>query len=151
MRGWTIYSKQGTPKYKVDNLEFHDIWMGEEYVMVNITSPTPLELAIGDYLVYRGLTYSVYSVPGALKQARKNTYGEAFKYDNVKLSSRGTELTDIRFLDYVLDDNNIHYTSLPTFAFYAETVDDLLDRLQANTDREGVQWLFISVIRLYTS
>ena len=144
MSSWTIYNIQGTPKYTVKDVEYHDTWMGEEYVMVKITSPTPLDLSIGDYLVYRGLTYSVYSVPGALKQARRNTYGEAFVYENIKLSARGTELTDIRFLDYVLNDNNIHYTSLPTFAFYAETVDDLLDRLQANTDREGVQWMFIS-------
>lgn len=145
MSSWTIYSRQGTAKYKVDNLEFHDTWMGEEYVMVNITSPTPLDIEIGDYLIYRGLTYSVYSVPSALKQARRGSYGEAFKYDNIKLSSRGVELTDLRFLDYVLEDNNIHYTSLPTFSFHCMTVDDLLDRLQANTDRDGGdQWYFIS-------
>ena len=145
MSSWTIYSKNGVAKYTVKELEFHDVWMGEEYVMVNITSPTPLDIEIGDYLMYRGLTYSVYSVPGALKQARRGSYGEAFKYDNVKLSSRGTELTDIRFLDYVLEDNNIHYTSLPTFSFHCMTVDDLLDRLQANTDRDGGnQWYFIS-------
>ena len=83
MSGWTIYSKQGIPKYKVENLEFHDTWMGEEFVMVNITSPTPLDIEIGDYLIYRGLTYSVYSVPSALKQARRGSYGEAFKYDNI--------------------------------------------------------------------
>ena len=145
MSSWTIYSKNGVAKYTVKELEFHDTWMGEEYVMVNITSPVPLDIEIGDYLMYRGLTYSVYSVPGALKQARRGSYGEAFKYDNVKLSSRGTELTDIRFLDYVLEDNNIHYTSLPTFPFHCMTVDDLLDRLQANTDRDGgSQWYFIS-------
>lgn len=145
MSGWTIYSKNGVAKYTVKELEFHDTWMGEEYVTVSITSPTPLDIEIGDYLIYRGLTYSVYSVPSALKQARRGSYGEAFKYDNIKLSSRGVELTDLRFLDYVLEDNNIHYTSLPTFSFHCMTVDDLLDRLQANTDRDGGnQWYFIS-------
>jgi hypothetical protein len=144
MSGWTIYSKQGTPKYKVENLEFRDIWMGEEFVTVSIVSPTPIELQIGDYLTYRGATYTIYSLPAALKQARSSSYGEAFKYDNVKLSARSTELTDIRFLDIVLGDNNLHYTSLPTFSVYCETVDDLVDRLQANTDRNAIQWFFIT-------
>lgn len=156
---WNIYSKNthvsGTPKYVAENLEYHDIWMGEEYVSVTIVSPKspnpncakPFFLEIGDYIIYRGRTYSIYNVPSALKQARVQTYGEAFKYENVKFSSRAMELTEIRFLDIVLGDNQLHYTSLPTFSAYCETVDDLVDRLQANADRvkdDYDYWFFIT-------
>lgn len=156
---WNIYSKNtpvsGTPKYVAENLEYHDIWMGEEYVSVTIVSPKspnpncaePFFLEIGDYIIYRGRTYSIYNVPSAIKQARVQTYGEAFKYENVKFSSRAMELTEIRFLDIVLGDNQLHYTSLPTFSAYCETVDDLVDRLQANADRikdDYDYWFFIT-------
>lgn len=144
MEKWTIYNKSGVVKYIATDLEYHDIWMGEEYVTIKITSPTPIELEIGDYLIYRDDVYSIYTLPSALKQARKSSNGEAFKYENVKMSARSAELSEVRFLDVVLYDNNIHYTSLPTFSFYAETIDDLVDRLQANTDRYNSEWLYIT-------
>ncbi len=159
MSKWYIYSKNAqpgdAPKYTVSDIEYHDIWMGEEYVSVTIVSPkTPnkteadaFSLEIGDYIQYRGRIYSIYNVPSAIKQARVKSYGEAFKYENVKFSSRAMELTEIRFLDIVLGDNQLHYTSLPTFSAYCETVDDLVDRLQANTDRikDGDDyWFFIT-------
>ena len=37
-------------------------------------------------------------------------------------------------LDLVLYDNQLHYTALPQFSFYVESLDDLLDRIQANLD-----------------
>ena len=145
MSKWTIYNKNGESKLQATGLEFHDTWMGEEFVTVNITSATPIDLEIGDYLIYRGLTYTIYSLPTALKQARSGSYGDAFKYDSVKFSARSTELTEIRFFDIVLKDNNLHYTSLPTFSFYAETVDDFLDRIQANINRDNAKpWFIIS-------
>ena len=144
MEKWTIYNKSGVAKYIATDLEYHDIWMGEEYVTIKITSPTPIELEIGDYLIYRDDVYSIYTLPSALKQARKSSNGEAFKYENVKMSARSAELSEVRFLDVVLYDNNIHYTSLPTFSFYAETIDDLVDRLQANTERYNSEWLYIT-------
>lgn len=145
MNRWTIYSKNGNPKYVAENLEYRDTWMGEEFVTVTIATPAPLALEIGDYLDYRGSRYSIYSIPTALKQARRNSYGEAFRYESVKFSARSTELTDIRMLDVVLSDNKVHYTGLPTFSFYAETVDDLVDRLLANTDRSGeTPWIFVT-------
>ena len=144
MEKWTIFDKSGVEKYIASDLEYHDIWMGEEYVMVKITSPNPIELEIGDFLIYRDEIYCIYNIPSALKQARKGSYGEAFKYENVKLSARSAELSEVRFLDVVLYDNNIHYTNLPTFSFYCETVDDLVDRLQANIDRYNGEWLLVT-------
>ena len=144
MEKWTIFDKSGVEKYIASDLEYHDIWMGEEYVMVKITSPNPIELEIGDFLIYRDEIYCIYNLPSALKQARKGSYGEAFKYENVKLSARSAELSEVRFLDVVLYDNNLHYTNLPTFSFYCETVDDLVDRLQANIDRYNGEWLLVT-------
>jgi len=141
----TIYSKAGVPKYEASGLELHDTWMGESYVSFDINSPTPIDIQIGDYLIYRGEVFSAYNIPSVLKQARRMSYGNAFEYKGVKFSSAGMELTDIRFFDVVLNDNEVHYTTLPTFSFYCESVDDLLDRFQANTNRENVsQWYFIS-------
>lgn len=145
MDNWSIKNKNGVVKYTVKAVEYHDTWMGEEFLTVTIKSPVPLDLAIGDYIEYRGLTYTIYNVPSALKTARRNTYGDGFSYDDVKFSALSTELSEMRFFDIVLQDNNLHYTSLPRFSFYCEDVDDLLDRLQANTNRSSSsQWYFIS-------
>ena len=145
VKEWTIYDKNNTAKAVVKDIELHDVWMGEEYVTLTFTSPTPIQFEIGDYLVYRGATYSIYNVPSVLKSARVSTYGEGFKYDNVKFSARSTELTEIRFHDVVLNDNDLHYTSLAVFSFYCNSVDDLVDRLQANTNRDAsTDWYFIT-------
>jgi len=136
-----VYSKTGREKFVVGGIEYHDEWMGQESVTVTLTSSEPMDIAIGDWLVYRGLVYSIYNIPSVLKKARRGSYGESFRYENVKFESRSTELTEIRMLDYVLSDdeepnsNTLHYSSLPDFSFYCETIDDLADRLQANTQR----------------
>ena len=41
----------------------------------------------------------------------------------------------MRFPRYVKVDNKVHFTSLPNFDFYASSVRDLADRIQANLDR----------------
>lgn len=137
-----VYSKTGEEKFVVGGIEYHDEWMGQESVTVTLTSSEPMDIAIGDWLVYRGLVYSIYNIPSVLKKARRGSYGESFRYENVKFESRSTELTEIRMLDYVLvnDDvnvnsNTLHYSSLPTFSFYCADIDDFADRMQANTDR----------------
>ena len=141
MSKFQVYSKSGVAKFVVGGIELHDEWMGMEAVTVTLTSAEPMSINIGDYLIYRGLTYTIYNVPGALKCARKYSYGDAFKYENVRFEARSTELTEVRMLDYVLSDdeepnsNTLHYSSLPDFSFYCETIDDLADRLQANTQR----------------
>ena len=76
MEKWTIYNKSGVAKYIATDLEYHDIWMGEEYVTIKITSPTPIELEIGDYLIYRDDVYSIYTLPSA------KTYYYSFRLDS---------------------------------------------------------------------
>ena len=70
-----------------------------------------------------------------VKKAARYKSGEGFVYDNVKFNSASDELTRCDFLDYVKGDNKVHFTSLPNFDFYASSVQDLADRIQANLDR----------------
>ena len=133
-------------------LEYNGEWMGETSVTLNVRCAVPVGFEIGDYIVYRGEKFVINYDPTVIKKARRGTYGEGFVYDNVKFVSLGYELTDMRMLDYVLNDNEIHYSSLPKFSFFCETVDDLADRLQVNADRycsaNGItgadRWVFVT-------
>lgn len=135
MSKFTIYTSNGAQRAVCDKLEYSGSWMGDCFLTVTVKSATPVDFHIGDYIVYRGETFTLNNDPSVLKKARRETYGEGFTYDNIKFSSRATELTDVRMLDLVLADNQIHYTSLPDFPFFAATIDDFADRLQANTNR----------------
>lgn len=159
MKALSIYHKDGTAVRDTNGnavtlreLEYTDSWMGECYVTADVKSPVPVLFAIGDYIEYRGERFALAYDPGKEKQARMNTYGEGFEYDSIKFSSMQDELARCEFLDVVLNDNDLHYTALPSFSFYAETVDDLLDRIQANLDEqaEGEPWKIFSA-NLYRS
>ena len=132
MARFTIYSNDGnterysgTPKYsgsfgKVSYIEY-----------VEIKSPSPIAFEVGDYVDYRGYRYSLYSIPQPEKHSSANTYGAAFIYKNVKLESKTKELELTLFRDIVLNDNNIHYTSLPDVSTY-EDIYGIANRIQAN-------------------
>lgn len=163
---WTIYKKNGeertvtlpqgassrSGRLALPELEYNGEWMGETSVTLNVRCAVPVGFEIGDYIVYRGEKFVINYDPTVIKKARRGTYGEGFVYDNVKFVSLGYELTDMRMLDYVLNDNEIHYSSLPKFSFFCETVDDLADRLQVNADRYcsangitgGDRWVFVT-------
>lgn len=139
---WYIYDANGDAIVDSDyndvyakKLEYHGEFMGESYVAVTIESSAPINFNIGDNLVYRGETYTLNYVPTVTKRARRGSHGGAFVYEQIKFDSASVELTDCRFLDYVLNDNEIHYSSLPKFSFYCETVKDLTDRILANLNR----------------
>lgn len=133
-------------------LEYNGTWMGECFVTVNIKSPVPIEFAIGDYIMYRNEKFVINYDPSVIKKATKKSTGDAFCYDNVKFSALLYELSDIRMLDYVIGDNNIHYSGLPKFSFFCNNIEDLADRLQTNSDRycydnhisDSEKWLFIT-------
>ena len=133
---WKIYGKDGaTVKVEINELEYNGEFMGESYVSFTVKSPYPVNFEIGDKLEYRGEEYTLEYIPGAVKKAKGESSAEAFVYDNVKMSSASDELARCDFLDFVIEDNRVHFTSLPTFSFYAATVQDLADRIQANLDR----------------
>lgn len=148
MSRWTIYDKDGNVlhesiveydgKGKIvyqDTFEYVGKWMGECYLTISIKSPYPIDFQIGDYIEYREEKFTINYDPTVIKKARRGTYGEGFVYDSIKFNSYSNELTMMLFHDWVLNDNKVHYTSLPAFSFYAKDVDDLVDRLQACADR----------------
>ena len=133
---WTIYDKTGSKvRCHVNKLEYNGEFMGASTVTCTVKSDHPIPFEIGDYLDYRGERYTINYDPSVIKRARANTAGDAFTYDGIVLNSYTDELVRCSFLDYVLNDNQIHFTSLPTFSFYAATVKDLADRIQANLNR----------------
>ena len=158
MKRWTIYSKDGQPRYTThveldesgevvwqDTFELHDEWMAECFLTLTIKNPEPIDFCVGDYIDYRGERYSINYDPSVIKKARSGSYSEGFTYDNIKFVSVQDEIVRCDFIDIVLSDNNVHYTSLPVFPFYCETVDDLLDRIQACLEElYPGKWILIS-------
>lgn len=143
MSVWNIYHKDGSllkdangKGVVVHELEYSDSWMGDCYLTISFKNEAPINFAIGDYILYRGEKFELNYDPGKNKQASKNTYGEGFVYDSVKFNALQDELVRTEFLDVVLNDNQLHYTALPKFSFYVETLDDLLDRIQANINEQ---------------
>lgn len=138
MSAWNIYHKDGSKltdvngeQITVHGLEYSDSWMGECFLTINFKHEVPINFQICDYIVYRGERFELNYEPGKDKQARPDTYGEGFVYDSVKFNALQDELARAEFLDVVLNDNELHYTALPKFPFYVQTLDDLLDRIQA--------------------
>lgn len=143
MSTWNIYHKDGSKLKDVNEelitvhgLEYSDSWMGECFLTINFKHEVPINFQIGDYIVYRGERFELNYEPGKDKQSRPDTYGEGFVYDSVKFNALQDELARAEFLDVVLNDNELHYTSLPKFPFFVQTLDDLLDRIQANLDEQ---------------
>ena len=141
MAVYKIYHKNGSvladtngKEVEVHSIEYNGTWMGECFVTVTFENEAPIDFSIGDYIVYRNERFEINYDPGKIKCSSKDSYGGAFKYDSVKFNALSDELVRCDMLDLVLYDNNLHYTALPQFAFYVESLDDLLDRIQANLD-----------------
>lgn len=150
---WKFYHKDGTPlrdtngkEMSIHSLTYNGEWMGECSVSVSIENEAPIDFEIGDYLIYRNERFELNYDPGKAKQGHKDALGNSFKYQDIKFNSLSDELARAEFLDVVLNDNELHYTALPVFQFYVESLDDLLDRLQAcmNEQVGGNKWLFYS-------
>lgn len=83
----------------VNKWKFQDSMMGEQYIMFNITSETPIAWAIGDYCVFRGETFTLNYVPSVTQTARIKERQDSFNYENVKFESQQEELTRCIMLD----------------------------------------------------
>lgn len=143
MSRWNIYHKDGTKLTDVNDnevvvhgLQYSDKWMGDCFLTIDFKNNAPINFKIGDYIIYRGERFELNYEPGKDKKSSLNTYGDGFVYDSVKFNALQDELARAEFLDVVLNDNELHYTALPKFSFYVETLDDLLDRIQANLDEQ---------------
>lgn len=143
MSRWNIYHKDGTKLTDVNDdevvvhgLQYSDKWMGDCFLTIDFKNNAPINFKIGDYIIYRGERFELNYEPGKDKKSSLNTYGDGFVYDSVKFNALQDELARAEFLDVVLNDNELHYTALPKFSFYVESLDDLLDRIQANLDEQ---------------
>ena len=133
---YEILDKTGKNKRcTVTSLEYNGEFMGESYVLCKVESEVPIDFQTGDYLEYRGEKYEINYAPSVLKKCRASYNRDAFTYDSIKLNSASNDLVKCLFLDYVKEDNLIHYSSLPKFSFFASNVEDLAERIQANLDR----------------
>ena len=151
MSRWSIYRNNGNAPLLIavcDSLEYHDEWMGDCYITVTVKNDHAIDFHLGDYVLYRNEFFYINYDPNVIKKAKtirdnnnviKGLYGEGFVYENIKLYSDGSKLTTIGFKDYVLNWNSASnqnaYSSLATFSFFAASIDDLADRLQANLNR----------------
>ena len=136
-----IYGKNGTAKTTAKSVRYTGQFMGVPQLEVEIDGPVPLGFEVGDYIVfsYDGIKYSIMDLPSVTKQASAGSTGDAFVYDSVVFKSPLGLLANVDFLDIVLNENNVHYSTLPVFEFYG-TVKDFADRLQANINRLYTGW-----------
>ena len=136
-----IYGKNGAAKATAKSVRYTGQFMGVPQLEVEIDGPVPLGLEVGDYIVfsYDGIRYSIMDLPSVTKQASAGSTGNAFVYDSVVFKSPLGLLANVDFLDTVLNENNVHYSTLPVFEFYG-TVKDFADRLQANINRLHTGW-----------
>ena len=132
---YSIFNKYGEEICKVNSLEYQGEFMSISKVVATIKSHNVIGFNTGDYIDFRGERFTLRYTPAVSKCARPNTYGEGFVYENITFYAPSDELTRCDFLDIVEYDNKIHFTSLPTFSFYAESVEELASRIQANLDR----------------
>lgn len=135
MSAWIIYDKNGLTKCEARKLEYNGEFLGACSVSVSVSAPTPIGFSIGDWLEYRGERFELNYDPSVVKESSLGGYGEGFVYENVVFNSLSDELTRCDFLDVVPADNGMHYSSLPTFSFFAENIYALVERIQANLDR----------------
>ena len=124
-----------TIKLEVRSFSYQGNFMGESFISFDVNSPVCINFEIGDYIEYRGERFVLNYIPSPIKNGTPGKSGDAFEYRDVKFNSLADELTRCDFLDVVLSDNHVHFTSLCKFYFYAATVKDLADRIQANLNR----------------
>lgn len=124
-----------TIKLEVRSFSYQGNFMGESFISFDVNSPVCINFEIGDYIEYRGERFVLNYIPSPIKNGTPGKSGDAFEYRDVKFNSLADELTRCDFLDVVLSDNHVHFTSLSKFSFYAATVKDLADRIQANLNR----------------
>lgn len=132
---YKIYDSEGkTEKSEVKELEYNGVFKGERYITVKAASPYPIDFKVGDRLTYHGETFTLRDISSIKRNARNYQSGNSIEYDGLRFLSSASELYDIQFCDYVLNDNNLPYTGLGTFSFYVSKAEDFGSRIQANLD-----------------
>lgn len=133
---FSIMSSDGQTTRYSGKLRYNGIFGGASYVEFSqISSPTLIDFHVGDYLDYSrtGFRYRLYSVPLPTKKSGNNTVGDSYIYKNVQLHCATKDLELAPFRDLVLNDNLIHFTTLPTISVY-DDVYGIAERIQACMD-----------------
>lgn len=130
-----ICDKNGNRKCEIKRLSYNGTFMEVSSITVTVESPTPIDFAIGDYIDwdYDGLRYSLDTAAGVEKQARRNTIGKAFVYENLVFLSPLQAANNVDFLDVVIG-NTVDFMTNTEFSFYG-TAWDYAKRLEANLCR----------------
>ena len=130
----TIYAKNGTARCQARKLTLSEEFMGVAKMVVDISSPEPIDFAIDDYIdySYNSRRYLLKDLAKVKKQARRNTYGEAFVY-TCTFYEQTWELENCPFLDLVPAQQTAVYSSLPDVTVYAKP-QNIVERVQANLD-----------------
>ena len=130
-----ICDKNGNRKCEIKKLSYNGTFMEVSSITVTVESPTPIDFAIGDYIDwdYDGLRYSLDTAAGVEKQARRNTIGQAFVYENLVFLSPLQAANNVDFLDVVIG-NTVDFMTNTEFSFYG-TAWDYAKRLEANLCR----------------
>ena len=137
--GWIVYDKTGEIKRcTIKELEYNGSFMGERTISCSFESPVVINLAIGDYLTYRGEVFYLYYTPSQTKSASSGSAQDAFEYDLV-FNTVDVELQNCQLLDYVPYGNDYHYQPSPSFSFVG-TAKTFAERIQANMNRDYPGW-----------
>lgn len=128
---YTIYHPDGTAVY-TGVCRYTGAYLKVPYIEFDeIASPTAIAWQVGDYVDYgrTGLRYVLSYIPQPERRARDNSSGESFVYKNVQLHDATKDLERVPFWDYVLNDNEIFYSSRPETTTY-ENVYGIAARIQ---------------------
>lgn len=123
-------------------LQYSGTFMEIPVLSITVNSPAPIQWEIGDYILwdYDNQVYTLKNIPQVRKQARANSYGEAFVYENMQFVSVLSDLKTLEFLDVVLESPSTgNYTTLPTLSFFGDCY-ALIDRINANLGRLYANW-----------
>lgn len=130
-----IKSKDGlTIRCEIKSFSYNGAFMSDRSITITYKSPEIIPFAIGDYVEYRGEKFVLDYDPSDSKEAEVRRSGDAITYNLTFHPESHVELQNCDFCDYVLYDNQLHYSSSPKFSFIG-TAHDLADRIKANLDR----------------
>lgn len=129
-----VKSKDGSiTKCQLSNFDYSGQFMGERTLTATYDSPAIVDFEIDDYVEYRGEKFVIDYDPSISRLAKTLQSGKAISYQ-LLFKPFSVELEDCGFQDYVLYDNQLHYSPSPKFSFVG-TAADMVDRIQANMDR----------------
>lgn len=150
--------------------KFQDATMGEQYLMLNVTSEKPIDWSIGDFCTFRGETFTLNYVPSVTQKAGSGERQDAYTYENIKFDSPQEELSRCEMLDitpttgdYIAALGTNHTGSSKFQLFCGEVfangrtltaVCALAAKMQANLDRMFPQkrWqIFVDTTTTYTN